>query len=409
MATRQYIGARYVPKFADPIDWNSDTSYEPLTIVNYLGGSYTSKKAVPAGVVPTNTDYWVATGNYNAQVEEYRQEVEACVDKVSTFTGERVILIGDSYAIRPNTTEGWGKKVVDYLGIASGNHYDIFVEQSGFCRSASFLGNLTAESANIPDHDTIGRIIVIGGYNDFTYSKSEIVTAIGTFMTYCKSEYPNAKVVVGCCACDKGTQSYASNILLRSIEGYRECVVYGAEYINLEGVLHNTAFLGEDNIHPTATGGTALAKAIANALQGGNSYSEYNFRQMSTAEGFTGNGFKFTEYFNNGMLFISGWDGPAITCSISIASGNLTINAWECENRRLFGDVGATGIPMQVVIQYTKNTNTYNVVKEVMLVQTFGSDTFGINVNFTADEIGGTITQITVNKNWFYACQQMAK
>lgn len=76
MNTRQYIGARYVPKFADPIEWNINNSYETLTIVTYHGNSYTSKKSVPAGTSLDNSEYWVTTGNYNTQVEEYRQEVE---------------------------------------------------------------------------------------------------------------------------------------------------------------------------------------------------------------------------------------------------------------------------------------------------------------------------------------------
>ena len=72
---RQYIGARYVPKFADPVIWNKALSYEAMTIVTYLGNSFTSKKPVPAGIEIGNNEYWVNTGNYNAQVEEYRQSV----------------------------------------------------------------------------------------------------------------------------------------------------------------------------------------------------------------------------------------------------------------------------------------------------------------------------------------------
>lgn len=80
MSTRQYIGARYVPKiFNNPngsAEWIKETSYEALTIVTYLGNSYTSKKPVPVNTDITNSEYWVITGNYNAQVEEYRKEVE---------------------------------------------------------------------------------------------------------------------------------------------------------------------------------------------------------------------------------------------------------------------------------------------------------------------------------------------
>lgn len=73
----RYIGARYVPVFADPVEWDNTLTYEPLTIVTYQGASYTSKQAVPVGIEITNDDYWVATGNYNAQVDAYRRDVQA--------------------------------------------------------------------------------------------------------------------------------------------------------------------------------------------------------------------------------------------------------------------------------------------------------------------------------------------
>ncbi len=76
MAVTQYIGARYVPMFSDPLDWDSTKDYEPLTIVYYLGNSYTSRQSVPAGIDIANTDYWAITGNYNAQIEAYRKEVQ---------------------------------------------------------------------------------------------------------------------------------------------------------------------------------------------------------------------------------------------------------------------------------------------------------------------------------------------
>jgi hypothetical protein len=72
LINRQYVGARYVPKIMG--EWNKALQYEPLSIVTHLGNSFTSKVPVPVNVDITNTDYWVNTGNYNAQVEEYRRE-----------------------------------------------------------------------------------------------------------------------------------------------------------------------------------------------------------------------------------------------------------------------------------------------------------------------------------------------
>ena len=71
----QYIGARYVPLFADPLEWSSANTYEPLTIVLHEGNSYTSRQYVPVGIDISNESYWALTGNYNAQIEQYRQEV----------------------------------------------------------------------------------------------------------------------------------------------------------------------------------------------------------------------------------------------------------------------------------------------------------------------------------------------
>lgn len=74
MGVTQYIGARYVPIFADPIEWNSSRKYEPLTIVLHGGNSYTSKQSVPKGIDISDARYWASTGVYNAQIEQYRDE-----------------------------------------------------------------------------------------------------------------------------------------------------------------------------------------------------------------------------------------------------------------------------------------------------------------------------------------------
>ena len=73
----QYIGARYVPLFADPIEWDSARAYEPLTIVLYQGNSFTTRQYTPAGIDINNEAFWAETGNYNAQIEVYRNEVKA--------------------------------------------------------------------------------------------------------------------------------------------------------------------------------------------------------------------------------------------------------------------------------------------------------------------------------------------
>ena len=89
VGTRQYIGARYVPIFGrkdeTSIQWDNSAPYEPLTIVQYQGNSYTSRQYVPAGVNILNEEFWAITGNYNAQIEAYRQEVQGFSGRIAAI------------------------------------------------------------------------------------------------------------------------------------------------------------------------------------------------------------------------------------------------------------------------------------------------------------------------------------
>ena len=78
--TSMYIGARYVPIFADPVEWDDVREYEPLTIVIHNGDCYTSKCYVPKGAqLPPypdgQTKYWVKTSDYNYQFADLKKTV----------------------------------------------------------------------------------------------------------------------------------------------------------------------------------------------------------------------------------------------------------------------------------------------------------------------------------------------
>lgn len=81
-----YVGHRYVPKIFG--EWDKSKLYEPLSIVQYQGNSFTSRQIVPVGIEITNEEFWVPTGNYNAQVELYRQEVRNVNDSLVSLTEE---------------------------------------------------------------------------------------------------------------------------------------------------------------------------------------------------------------------------------------------------------------------------------------------------------------------------------
>lgn len=91
---RQYIGARYVPKFIG--EYDATMSYEPLSIVQLGNNFYTSKIPVPPGTPVTNSTYWALTGSYNGALNNLQERIDEAYKKLLPFvTPEEYGAVGD--------------------------------------------------------------------------------------------------------------------------------------------------------------------------------------------------------------------------------------------------------------------------------------------------------------------------
>ena len=123
-----YVGHRYVPKIFG--EWDKKNEYEGLSIVTHQGNSYTSKKRVPVGIDIKNEEFWVVTGNYDAQVDGYRQEVQSFngritdnEDKINNVIDEMFVYnsVENEIYIDSNASyEGDGSKTLPFSKISDG-------------------------------------------------------------------------------------------------------------------------------------------------------------------------------------------------------------------------------------------------------------------------------------------------
>ena len=109
--TSMYIGARYVPIFADPVEWDDAREYEPLTIVIHDGSCYTSKCYVPKGAqLPPypegQTKYWVKTSDYNYQFADLKKTVLDLSRLVEQFQKDNERFT--------DLINGWNEKVIQW-------------------------------------------------------------------------------------------------------------------------------------------------------------------------------------------------------------------------------------------------------------------------------------------------------
>ena len=119
VGTRQYIGARYVPIFGrkneTSIEWDNSAPYEQLTVVLYQGNSFTSRQYVPAGVEITNETFWAETGNFNGQVEQYRQETAQALQTAQDAQESADNAQGDIDTLLPKSAFSAENTVKDYI------------------------------------------------------------------------------------------------------------------------------------------------------------------------------------------------------------------------------------------------------------------------------------------------------
>ena len=229
---------------------------------------------------------------------------------------ERVILIGDSYALdrRPSINiTGWAVPLQDLLGLSNDDCYIIQDNGGGFVHSGSdgtflqALQNLAVTSKN-----TITKIVVCGGLNDCGQTKDTILAAIESFMDYCKANYENAKVYIGHIGNENNDINYDGQTLRfyclnRSIPAYKASTQFGAIYLNgVENVMKDYGNF-YDHSHPNQALCDELARDIFQALNAGSVNVEYPAAyslpiSYDTVSGtnFNEDTLPFTEKFVNG-------------------------------------------------------------------------------------------------------------
>lgn len=383
---REYIGARYVPVFANPLAWSDQREYEPLTIVTYQGNSYTSMQYVPTGIDIGNTAFWALTGNYNAQVEGYRQEVlqfdsrisenEANIEKLTTdlsTTDSKIhnytelVVFGDSWADKNVADVNWPDDVAVTLGLnvhnyaVSGSGDDIEPQITAFKNDESY------------DKNAIKYVVIMAGVN-ITYSSSTYPKWLN-IINQISNEIPNSANIYWFMDCFGKYVPTTESIL--DYMGKQRTAYWNMYNLTqrCKFVLMNDWF-GENEFNETGYHLTAgaqrqhLAPNVAAILNGGNvlKYSQYLKRfnmnskaavrviqsvsypaivktefyiQMISGQSFTANtpvnvtipgylGYNISniEFTVDGVPFIIGIstnDGTNVTCAI-MSSQSITFN-----------------------------------------------------------------------------------
>lgn len=222
---------------------------------------------------------------------EIQQDIININSKLSSINIGDTILIGDSYSTIQNENS-WPYLLRTKLGLNSETCKIIGRSGSGFIGNSGVPNFLTLLQNNInsfSDKSKIKNIIVCGGYNDRTYSVTNIQTAIENFSKYAKQQFPNAHIYIGEIGWDvhKNNDGATARLFIfeHSVVGYSNYTINTPDTTYLNGVqyalLNKNLFRTEDLFHPNIEGEKVLADAIYQAFITGN-YTKYQSRNVIT-------------------------------------------------------------------------------------------------------------------------------
>lgn len=387
---RQYIGARYVPKFFTNSEgnnnWVSGVEYEALTIVSYLGNSYASKIPVPATTTPPNADttHWVVTGNYNEQIATYREETEAVKNGLDKLTRKKYYFFGDSYlaGYSPDgNTTNWGVLTAEKLGLT-----DFTIGAYSGCAISTaagrgyYLPDIIRNLA-ITDGDTYTDIVLCLGRNDA--STSNTVSGLANGFTDLKavlaSVFPNATYRIGFIGSDFNITGYDGSASISSrLYSCLTTYITQPNYLNgVENILSNRELMASDGKHPNQLGQNALATGIANAIKYGSCETFYQAKGTAATliDGLKGS-ITFGETCRNGFT----------TIFPPVADSNLTFDTPVSITGSAYNKFKlATNVPFKYYVPVGQGQTVFDVIVQCH----FTDNTYIMESGYLSVEVTG--------------------
>lgn len=340
---RQYVGARYVPVFADPLEWSDTIGYEPLTVVLHEGNSYTSRQSVPVGIDIGNATYWAETGNYNAQIEAYRREVQAYdgritananaiaaetqaresevaeamadiaaetqeringdnelalrIDSLSKQTpvqdenGRNAVFIGDSFMA---PTASYPQKLAYFTAQLMGwTMYNYAYGGSGWVDEAGASMNFyhqiqkAAQQISIPVAD-VDYIVIGGGFNDWNdptpLTYNQLYSAAVRTIEEARAQFPNAQIIaIPMMFKNYGVDTHMHDLYSAIVAGIAASGV--AVKVIKDAYMWQLGFKNVDGVHPTVDLYKIMAQYVASKVMGGDVKTSRLYSQTLSGDG----------------------------------------------------------------------------------------------------------------------------
>lgn len=216
----------------------------------------------------------------NYLIDAFQSTNERIDNIEEQLINKKWIFVGDSYAEPPEGITPWTTQLKQKMNLSDNEVIFAHHGGAGFANPSYPFYDIINE---LTSDDSVTDILIAGGYNDLTFSMSNIVTGITNVKTLINTKFPNAKIHIA--VIGGTTTQYHGNMHLL-VEAYVQgCLDNDLHYLkNLEYTLYQAQLFLSDGIHPNQYGQNAIAKNLFAALNGGFEYIRYNQISIDTAQ-----------------------------------------------------------------------------------------------------------------------------
>lgn len=345
--------------------------------------------------------------NTNAMLNTTNTNLDALSNKVTKLHHKGYIFIGDSYTqgYSPdgNISNTFVNQIISNLKIT-----DVKISANGGASFANSANNFLTllKNINVTDKNSITNIVVFGGYNDYSWSKTDIITGMTNFFNYAKTNYPNAIISIGYVGFCTDSSTY--NKRADSVSIYNEVSGHlGGNYLSgCEYILHNTNEMSSDGIHPNITGHKMLASYCTTALMNGScNPTSTESVSLVPAEGWTvDNPNNFIVIKNGGVLTLQIDRNTFRHAAFTFKGDETRYLIGTFNNTSIFGnDNGLTSLTVPCYCALTGYTSNY--VSFPLKITLEHKKLYVSTFNIGENGIGGNYMSLPVSQIIIPTCQ----
>lgn len=322
-------------------EWQITKSYETMSIVEYDGDTYLSIDNIPANT-PISDNRWIKIADFNYQLDEYKTQLTGYSSQLSQYSRQLqeysnqleqfsvqidnfsdelksantkienntreinnskqaieqnandiqdiltditplknplILFIGDSYGDNPRVTNTWCGECAAALKLTAAQYMNLCKSGASFAIPGSphYIDQLEGFSGN---RFNVTHIVLMGGTNDLSTDRMDILTAAEEMATYIKNNFVNAKYYVGFNSLTIGgaytEHRYKTYCTFNSLGAYGFGVIPNALAVN-----HDYTHLEDGSSHPDEIANNKMGWALASFLMGGQYYYQTDNEYIS--------------------------------------------------------------------------------------------------------------------------------